>query len=154
MHRRMDCPLRTTSVFKRVFVERAVLLHNRTHGSDSAERNRSTFGPARMESHRSRHVPDGVTRGNLEQRMIGFDALNSRELIRSFSKTGIAVFAHDGHLQIRRGPYIRYNLDRLRIADLSSGNRSCYALPSSDHSLHRLLTLLLSLDSFRHSSPL
>src|SRR5258708_4618481 len=146
MHRRMDRPLRTTSVFKRVFVERAVLLHDWTHGSNSAEWSRFSFRPARMESHRSRHIPDGVTGGNIEQRMVRFDALNSRELIRGLAKTGIAVFAHHDRLEVRRGPHLGNNFDRLCVTDLSGGNCSRYALAFDENSLHRLIAQRLCLD--------
>ena len=72
MHRRMDRTLRTTSVGKFPI---ARLLHNWTHASDAAKGSRFSFGPARMESHRSRHVLDGVTGRNFEQRTIGLGTL-------------------------------------------------------------------------------
>ena len=75
-----------------------------------------------MKSHRSRHVLDGVTGGNFEQRMIGLGTLDSRKLICGFTETRIAVFAHDNHLEVWRSPHFGSNFDGLRIADLSGGN--------------------------------
>src|ERR1700676_1828152 len=119
-------------------IDLGTLLSNRAHASNDAEWNRFSFRTARMEPYRSRHIFDCVPRGNLEQRMVRLDALDSSELIRRFAETRIAVLTHDNYLEVRRGPHLGNNFDGLRVSNLSRGNRSRDSLALDSNTLHHL----------------
>src|SRR3981189_2404936 len=126
------CPARRTQI------ELADLLSNRAHGSDDTERNRIALSRTRMESHRSGHILDCVSGRNLEQRMARLGALDSGELISRFAEAGVAVFAHDSHLEVRRSPHLGSNFDGLSVSNLSRGDRSRDSLAFDGNTLHSL----------------
>src|ERR1700704_2398367 len=100
----------------RTQIDFAALLSNRAHGSDDTERNRIALSLTRIESHPTRHTLDCVAGRNLKQRMVRLGALDSSELISRFAETGVAVFAHDCHLEVRRSPHLGSNFDWLGVA--------------------------------------
>src|ERR1700704_5549741 len=122
----------------RTQIDFAALLSNRAHGSDDTERNRIALSRPRMESHRTGHTLDCVSRRNLKQRMVRLGALDSSELISRFTETGVAVFAHDGHLEVRRSPHLGSNFDGLSVSNLSRGDRSRDSLAFDGNPLHSL----------------
>src|SRR5258705_5487814 len=121
---------------RRIQIDLADLLSNRAHGSDDTEWNRIALSRPRMESHRTGRTLDCVAGRNLEQRMVRFSALDSSELISRFAKAGVAVFAHDSHLEVRRSPHLGSNFDGLGVANLSRGDRSRDPLAFDGNTLH------------------
>src|SRR5882762_9884979 len=120
----------------RTQIDLGALLSNRAHGSDDTERNRIALSRTRMESHRTGHTLDCVAGRNLEQRMVRLGALDSGELISRFPEAGVAVFAHDSHLEVRRSPHLGSNFDGLGVANLSRGDRSRDPLAFDGNTLH------------------
>src|SRR5260370_35435424 len=70
--------------------------------------------------------------------MVRLSALDSRELICRFAKAGIAVFAHNYDLEVRRRPHLGSNFDGRGITDLSCRNRSRDSLAIDGNTLHHL----------------
>src|SRR5882762_8405461 len=122
----------------RTQINLAALLSNRTHGSDDTEWNRIALSRTCMESHRTGHTLDCVSGRNLEQRMVRLSALDSSELISRFAEAGVAVFAHDSHLEVRRSPHLGSNFDGLSVSNLSRGDRSRDSLAFDGNALHSL----------------
>src|SRR6266566_1174201 len=122
----------------RTQIDLAALLSNRARGSDDTERNRVALSRPRMESHRTGHALDCVAGRNLKQRMVRLGALDSSELISRFAEAGVAVFAHDSHLEVRRSPHLGSNFDGLSVSNLSRGDRSRDSLAFDGNTLHSL----------------